>query len=103
MAVDNAQIVRWTFEAICDEDIDRLLGYYDEQIEFLPLTGTLGAVIKIREPFPNRTALFDIGVGGPIAGFIVLIPALFIGMSMSTPNSLREISVLPEKPARVPP
>ena len=50
----------------------------------IPLTGTLGAVIKIREAFPNRTALFDIGVGGPIAGFIVLIPALFIGMSLST-------------------
>jgi len=49
----------------------------------LPLTGTLGAVIKIRESFPNRTILFDIGVGGPIAGFIVLVPALFLGMSMS--------------------
>ena len=57
---------------------------------FLPLppwpffTGTLGAVIRIREPFPTRTALFDIGVAGPIAGFIVLVPALFIGLTMST-------------------
>jgi membrane-associated protease RseP (regulator of RpoE activity) len=57
---------------------------------FLPLppwpffTGTLGAVIKIREPFPTRTALFDIGVAGPIAGFAVLVPALFIGLTMST-------------------
>jgi len=50
----------------------------------VPLTGTLGAVIKIREAFPTRTILFDIGVGGPIAGFIVLVPALFIGMSMSS-------------------
>jgi len=41
MSADNQQIVRWTFEAICDEDIDRLLGYYDDRIEFLPLTGTL--------------------------------------------------------------
>jgi membrane-associated protease RseP (regulator of RpoE activity) len=49
----------------------------------LPLTGTLGAVIRIRDPFPNRTILFDIGVGGPIAGFLVLVPALFVGMSMS--------------------
>ena len=49
----------------------------------IPLTGTLGAVIKIREAFPSRTVLFDIGVGGPIAGFIVLVPALFIGMSLS--------------------
>ena len=49
----------------------------------IPLTGTLGAVIKIREAFPSRTILFDIGVGGPIAGFLVLVPALFIGMGMS--------------------
>lgn len=50
----------------------------------IPLTGTLGAVIKIREAFPSRTVLFDIGVAGPIAGFLVLLPALFIGLSMST-------------------
>ena len=46
-------------------------------------TGTLGAVIRIREAFPNRKILFDIGVGGPIAGFLVLVPALFIGLAMS--------------------
>jgi membrane-associated protease RseP (regulator of RpoE activity) len=54
---------------------------------FLPapilLTGTLGAVIKIREAFPTRRILFDIGVAGPIAGFMVLVPALFFGMTMS--------------------
>ena len=56
---------------------------------FLPLppwpffTGTLGAVIKIREPFPTRTVLFDIGVAGPIAGFVVLVPAFFVGLLMS--------------------
>ena len=49
----------------------------------LPLTGTLGAVIKIRESFPTRTILFDIGVGGPIAGFVVLLPLLLWGMWMS--------------------
>ena len=49
----------------------------------LPLTGTLGAVIRIRQAFPSRTVLFDIGVAGPIAGFLVVVPALFIGMSMS--------------------
>jgi membrane-associated protease RseP (regulator of RpoE activity) len=49
----------------------------------LPLTGTLGAVIKIRESFPTRTMLFDIGVGGPIAGFVVLLPLLLWGMWMS--------------------
>ena len=49
----------------------------------IPLTGTLGAVIKIREPFPTTRALFDIGVAGPIAGFLALLPFLFWGVSMS--------------------
>ena len=47
------------------------------------LSGTLGAVIKIREAFPTRKVLFDIGVAGPIAGFVVLVPALFYGMTLS--------------------
>jgi membrane-associated protease RseP (regulator of RpoE activity) len=56
---------------------------------FLPLpppffTGTLGAVIRIREAFPTKAILFDIGVAGPIAGFLALVPALFVGLSMST-------------------
>ena len=45
--------------------------------------GTLGAVIRIREAFPTRKALFDIGVAGPIAGFLVLVPLFFIGLAMS--------------------
>lgn len=49
----------------------------------LPLTGTLGAVIRIREAFPSKKALFDIGVAGPIAGFIALLPFLYWGMTMS--------------------
>jgi membrane-associated protease RseP (regulator of RpoE activity) len=48
-----------------------------------PQTGTLGAVIRIREAFPNRKVLFDVGIAGPIAGFVVLVPALFIGMQLS--------------------
>ena len=58
---------------------------------FLPLylgpvglqIGTLGAVIRIREAFPTRKVLFDVGVAGPIAGFVVLVPALVAGMYMS--------------------
>jgi membrane-associated protease RseP (regulator of RpoE activity) len=48
------------------------------------ITGTLGAVIRIREPFRTRTELFDVGIAGPLAGLAVLIPALFVGFSMST-------------------
>lgn len=46
-------------------------------------TGTLGAVIRIRSPFPTRTILFDVGVAGPIAGFVVMLPVLFAGLAMS--------------------
>jgi membrane-associated protease RseP (regulator of RpoE activity) len=48
-----------------------------------PLTGTLGAFIRIRQTIPGKRELFDIGIAGPIAGFIVAIPVLLIGMSMS--------------------
>src|SRR5207245_5618419 len=54
---------------------------------FLPvpisITGTLGAFIRIREPIPEKRMLFDIGIAGPIAGFLVAVPALFFGIAMS--------------------
>lgn len=49
----------------------------------LPLTGTLGAFIRIRSRIPSKIALFDIGIAGPIAGFVIAVPALFIGLSLS--------------------
>jgi membrane-associated protease RseP (regulator of RpoE activity) len=49
----------------------------------LLLTGTLGAVIRIRQPIPGKRALFDIGIAGPIAGFVVAIPVLVLGMYLS--------------------
>jgi membrane-associated protease RseP (regulator of RpoE activity) len=49
----------------------------------LPLTGTAGAFIRIREPITTKPALFDIGIAGPIAGFVVAVPALFLGLSLS--------------------
>src|ERR1051325_10478707 len=55
---------------------------------FLPmpflLTGTLGAFIRIRAPIPGKRALFDIGIAGPIAGFLVAVPVLLVGMHLST-------------------
>lgn len=41
--------------------------------------GTFGAFIKVRQSIPSRKILFDIGVAGPIAGFIVCIFILIIG------------------------
>lgn len=49
----------------------------------LPLTGTLGAFIRIRQRMPSKVALFDIGLAGPIAGFLIAVPTLFIGLGMS--------------------
>jgi len=49
----------------------------------LPLTGTLGAFIRIRERIPSKVALFDIGIAGPIAGFLIAVPTLFMGLAMS--------------------
>src|SRR5207249_406159 len=53
---------------------------------FIPaptLIGTLGAVIRIRAPIRSRTALFDIGIAGPIAGFAVALIVLVIAMPHS--------------------
>jgi membrane-associated protease RseP (regulator of RpoE activity) len=53
---------------------------------FLPAPspiGTLGAFIRIRSPIYTLRALFDVGVAGPLAGFLMLLPALAIGMAMS--------------------
>ena len=66
-------------------NVDATLPFFLPLLIPLPIfqTGTLGAVIRIREPFPTRSVLFDIGVAGPLAGFAILVPALFIGLSMS--------------------
>jgi len=54
---------------------------------FLPmpfvLTGTLGAFIRIRQQVPGKRELFDIGIAGPIAGFLVALPVLMVGMYLS--------------------
>jgi membrane-associated protease RseP (regulator of RpoE activity) len=50
------------------------------------LAGTFGAFIKIRSPIPSRRALFDIGLAGPLAGFIVAIPVTFIGLLALQPG-----------------
>ena len=54
----------------------------------LPLTGTLGAFIRIRQMIPGKRQLFDIGIAGPIAGFVVAVPLLLIGMGLSRVSEL---------------
>lgn len=53
---------------------------------FIPaptLIGTFGAFIKIKSPFSSKKSLFDVGMAGPLAGFIVAIPLIAIGVYLS--------------------
>ncbi len=55
---------------------------------FIPaptLIGTFGAFIRIRSPIRSRTALFDIGIAGPIAGFVVAFAVLVVSLGLSKP------------------
>lgn len=55
---------------------------------FIPMppvitVGTLGAVIRMRTPIHDRRALFDVGAAGPIAGLVVAVPLLVLGLYLS--------------------
>ncbi len=67
---------------------------------FIPaptLIGTLGAFIKIKSPITQKQQLFDIGIAGPLTGFILSLPALAYGISLSKvipPSALPEEGAL---------
>jgi Zn-dependent protease len=54
----------------------------------ISIIGTLGAFIRIRTILTDRRQLLDIGVAGPFAGFVVALPVLVAGMTLSTPVPL---------------
>ncbi|NIQ03146.1 MAG: site-2 protease family protein, partial [Nitrospinaceae bacterium] len=47
------------------------------------IAGTFGAFIQIRDRIPDRRVLMEIGAAGPIAGFVVAVPTLILGLSLS--------------------
>jgi membrane-associated protease RseP (regulator of RpoE activity) len=49
------------------------------------LSGTAGAVIRIRSRIPSRRALIEVGIAGPIAGYLVAIPTAVLGILLSRP------------------
>ncbi|MEF8828586.1 MAG: site-2 protease family protein [Haloarcula sp.] len=59
--------------------VDVTLPYF---IPFPSYLGTMGAVINIRGRIPDRTALFDIGVAGPLAGLVATTVVTVIGLSI---------------------
>lgn len=59
---------------------------------FIPVPlgfGTLGAVIQLRGRVPNRNALVDIGAAGPLAGLLVAVPLLVVGIAQSAPLAVQ--------------
>ncbi|MCU0852228.1 MAG: site-2 protease family protein [Thermoplasmata archaeon] len=52
-------------------------------IPFIPPLGTLGAFISLRDPIPNKKRLIEIGVAGPIAGFLLTIPIAILGLILT--------------------
>jgi membrane-associated protease RseP (regulator of RpoE activity) len=56
---------------------------YPYFIPFPSIFGTMGAFIRIRSPIVNRKALFDVGLAGPVVGFLFAVPALALAIAYS--------------------
>jgi len=61
----------------------RIAASYPYFIPFPTIFGTMGAFIRIRSPILNRKALFDVGIAGPVVGFIFAVPALALAILYS--------------------
>ena len=60
------------------------LPYFIPFPPYFAFVGTLGAFIRLRGPILRRSVLFDIGVAGPLASFLLSLPLLFIGLGLSS-------------------
>lgn len=68
--------------------VEATLPYYIPFVLPFPVlqVGTFGAFIKIKSPIPSRRALFDIGIAGPLAGFVFALPATYIAHYYAQPS-----------------
>ncbi len=62
--------------------IDATLPFFVPAPPLIPF-GTFGAIIFMDSPIPNRRSLLDVGMAGPIAGFLVALPILLVGLKIS--------------------
>lgn len=77
----------------------RAYGIVSSYPYFLPfpnLIGTMGAFIRIQSPIVHRRALFDVGIAGPLVGFVLAVPALAYGIAHSKilPQAAQESPIL---------
>jgi membrane-associated protease RseP (regulator of RpoE activity) len=73
----------------CRHGVAVTLPYFIPSPSFI---GTFGAFIRIKSLVPDRRALFDIGVAGPIAGFVVAVPAIVVGLVLSDVKPASELT-----------
>lgn len=66
--------------------VDATLPFFIPQPPGL-LPGTFGAFIRMKSVVPSRRALFDIGLAGPLAGFVVMLPIAFVGVLTLEPHT----------------
>ena len=59
------------------------LPYFIPFPPYFSIVGTLGAFIRLRGPMMRRSVLFDIGVAGPLASFLLSLPLLVVGLRLS--------------------
>src|SRR5678815_2286800 len=48
-----------------------------------PMIGTFGAFLRVHQPYPSRAVLLRVGLAGPLAGFLLILPLLYLGLSWS--------------------
>jgi Zn-dependent protease len=84
--------------------VSKKYGLYTSLPYFMPIPpvllgfniGTFGALISSGDPMPNKKALFDVGISGPLAGFIIAIPITIIGILTANLTEIVPISQIPE-------
>jgi len=72
--------------------VDATLPFFLPTPPMIGPAGTFGAFIKILSPMPSRRAVFDIGVAGPIAGFVALLPIAVTGIALMQPATPEQLA-----------
>ena len=75
--------------------VDATLPYFIPTPPMIGPAGTFGAFIKIVSPMPSRRAVFDIGVAGPIAGFLAIIPVALLAFLTYQQTSPLPLATIP--------